>query len=71
MRRGWAFVVLDSDGNISVAAYGVPPPRIVDIGAAEAWALYQSMLHTSPQLSKYWPDCYPVKVAIDKGQHYG
>ena len=25
------------------------------------------MLHSSPQLSKYRPDCYPVKVAVDKG----
>ena len=39
MRLGWGFVVLDSGGNISAAAYGVPPPWIVDIGGAEAWAL--------------------------------
>lgn len=69
MRLGWAFAVLGNNGMIIAAAYGVPPPWIVDIGGAEAWALYQAFLCTSHQLSKYWPDCYPVKVAIDKGPH--
>ena len=45
-----------------------PPPWIVDIGGADAWALFQALLHTSPQLSKYWPDCYPVTLAVGKGQ---
>ena len=36
MRLGWGFVVVGSDGNIAAAAYGVPPPWIVDIGGAEA-----------------------------------
>ena len=40
----------------------------MDIGGAEAWALYQLLLCTSPQMTKYWPDCYPVTVAISKGQ---
>ena len=67
VRLGWAFVVVDDSGTITAAAYGVPPPWIVDIGGAEAWGLYQSMLHTVPQLSRYWPDCYPVKLAVEKG----
>ena len=49
VRLGWAVVVLDDRCNILAAAFGVPPPWIVDIGGAEAWALYQSMLYTSPQ----------------------
>ena len=52
MRLGWAFVVLSSEGGIEAAAYGVPPPWIVDIGGAEAWGLYQSMLHTTLQQSR-------------------
>ena len=67
MRLGWSFCVIDSNGNIAAAAYGVPPPWIVDIGGAEAWGLYQSLLYTCPQSSRYWPDCYPVKLAVEKG----
>ena len=40
-RCGWSFVIVDSDGHIAVAAFGVPPPWTNDIGGAEAWALYQ------------------------------
>ena len=25
------------------------------------------MLYTAPQQSRYWPDCYPVKLAVEKG----
>ena len=68
VRLGWSFAVLDDRGHLIAAAYGVPPPWIVDIGGAEAWALYQLLLCTTPQMTKYWPDCYPLKVAISKGQ---
>ena len=66
-RCGWAFVVLDDNGRIIASAYGVPPPWITDIGGSEAWALYQGLLCTIPEQCEYWPDCYPVKLAIDKG----
>ena len=29
--------------------------------------LYQSMLHTTLQQSQYWADCYPAKLAVQKG----
>ena len=36
VRCGWAFVVLDDEGNVTASASGVPPPWIDDIGGAEA-----------------------------------
>ena len=67
MRLGWSFCAIDCHGRLAAAAYGAPPPWIVDIGGAEAWGLYQSLLYTCPQSSRYWPDCYPVKLAVEKG----
>ena len=66
-RCGWAFVVIGVDGTVSAAAYGVPPPWIQDIGGAEAWAIFQAMLVTIPSLCRYWPDCLPVHLAVQKG----
>ena len=66
-RGGWAFVVIDADGGVVAAAYGVPPPWIQGIEGAEAWALFQSLLVTIPPLCRYWPDCLPVHLAIQKG----
>ena len=45
VRLGWAFAVLGNNGRIIAAAYGVPPPWIVDIGGAQALALYQAFLN--------------------------
>ena len=53
LRCGWSFMVIDGAGKITAAAYGVPPPWITDIGGAEAWALYQSLLCTIPEQCKY------------------
>ena len=66
-RGGWAFAVLNDDGVVIAAAYGVPPPWVQGIEGAEAWALFQSLLITLPSLSKYWPDCLPVYLAVKKG----
>ena len=49
-RGGWAFAVVDDDGIVVVAAYGVPPPWIQGIEGAEAWALFQSLMVTLPSL---------------------
>ena len=49
------------------AAYGVPPPFAQGIEGAEAWALYQGLAFTTHAESSYWPDCLPVKIAVDKG----
>ena len=66
-RGGWAFAVMDEDGMVIAAAYGVPPPWIQGIEGAEAWALFQALLVTLPSLSRYWPDCLPVYLATKKG----
>ena len=66
-RGGWAFSVLNDEGVVVAAAYGVPPPWVQGIEGAEAWALFQSLLVTLPSLSKYWPDCLPVYLAVRKG----
>ena len=58
---------LELKGQVVAAAYGVPPPWIQDIGGAEAWALFQSLLVTSPSKCRYWPDCLPVHLAVQKG----
>ena len=67
VRCGWAFTIIDGEGEVLAAAYGVTPPWITDIGGAEAWALFQSLLVTTPGQCKYWVDCLPVYGAIQKG----
>ena len=67
-RCGWAFAIVGASGKIIAAAYGVPPPWIRDIAGAEAWALFQALLVTVPALCKFWPDCLPVHLAVQKGR---
>ena len=66
VRCGWAFVVVDEEGQVIAAAYGLPPPWIDDIGGAEVWGLHQAMLVTTP-CSPAWVDCLPVLTAVEKG----
>ena len=66
VRCGWAFVVVDEEGQVIAAAYGLPPPWIDDIGGAEIWGLRQAMLVTTP-CSPAWVDCLPVLTAVEKG----
>ena len=66
-RCGWTFVVVGAEGQVVASAYGAPPPWIQDIGGAEAWALFQSLRVTSPSQCRYWPDCLPVHLAVQKG----
>lgn len=47
-RIGWAFVTLNADLAITAAAHGIPPPKIEDIGGAEAWALLQAAKFAAP-----------------------
>ena len=47
MRCGWPFVVL-TGGIVTAAACGGPPPWIVDIAGAEAWALLQAAIRAFP-----------------------
>ena len=65
-RGGWAFVIIDANGNTVAAAYGVPPPSIEGIEGAEAWGLYQSLLYTIPDTGMYWPDCLPLITMMQK-----
>ena len=67
-RTGWAFVIIDEEGNVLAATYGAPPPWITDIGGAEAWAIFQSTRCPIPALCRYWPDCLPVMKAVEKGK---
>ena len=60
-RTGWAFVALDHTGTIQASAHGVPPPWIDSIFGAEAWAVFQAVLH-SPGSSPLRIDC---KAAVD------
>ena len=66
-RGGWAFVVLDDDGKIVAAAYGVPPPWIKDIGGAEAWVVLQVGLRAMPGKVKYMIDCQPCVDMVHGG----
>jgi hypothetical protein len=58
---------MNDEGEVTAAAYGVPPPWVKGIEGAEAWALQQATTFTLPVESTYWPDCLPVKLAVDKG----
>ena len=66
-KEGWGFAILDDEGEVLAAAYGIPPPWLHGIEGAEAWGLYQSLLITIPQQCTYWPDCLPVVRAMWKG----
>ena len=66
-REGWGFAILDKNGGVVAAAYGIPPPWVKGIAGAEAWALYQALLITIPALNEYWHDCLPVTRAMWKG----
>ena len=61
-------MVLDVNGRVSAAAYGVPPPWATGIEGAEAWALFQATQFTLPARSKYWLDCLPLMTAVAKGR---
>jgi hypothetical protein len=67
VRCGWAFVVLDNEGNVTASASGVPPPWIDDIGGAEAWALLQAALRAVPGKCRYKVDCEPCVNAVQVG----
>ena len=59
MRRcGWSFVAVGEDGEITAAAYGVPPEWADNIGAAEAWALYEAASRALPG-TIFKVDCRP------------
>jgi hypothetical protein len=65
-RNGWAFVAVDSSGQITAAAHGVPPDWIDDIPGAEAWAVLQAASRAQPG-TQYRVDCKPCVDAFHKG----
>jgi len=67
MRCGLAFVAVDSEGNITASAYGLPPPWIDDIGGAEAWALLQAGMRALPGGCTFKVDCEPCVKAVKDG----
>ena len=66
-REGWSFAAVDDNGTVVASAYGVPPPWLTGIEGAEAWALFQALLHSVPAECTYWVDCLPLLTAVGKG----
>ena len=47
VRCGWSFAVVDDDGRVIAAAYGLPPPWIEDIGGQKCGAIPSDAGHDS------------------------
>ena len=62
-RNGWAFVVINDDGELIAAASGIPPDWIEDIPATETWALFQAALNAEPGCT-FFVDCEPCVKAF-------
>ena len=66
-RGGWGFVVISDEGKLVAAASGVPPEWIVDIGGAEAWAIYQAAMYAVPGGGCYISDSLTTVRALQAG----
>ena len=66
-RLGWAFVVLDQQGNIIAAAHGAPARWIDTVYGAELWALWQAARLAAPG-SSFRTDCLSVLQVFVKGK---
>jgi hypothetical protein len=60
---GWAFVVIDADGELVAAAYGVPPEWVDTIQGAELWAVRVALLCAAFP-SRLFTDCMSVKIGV-------
>ena len=60
-------VCVDDQGCIVGSAYGTCPPWVDDIGGAEAWAMLQATILAVPGKGKFWTDCQPLLLMINKG----
>ena len=60
---GWAFVVVDDEGNLIAAAYGVPPAWVDTIQGAELWAVRVALLCVVYP-SKLFTDCSSVRQGV-------
>ena len=68
-RNGWAFVVINAEGEIIAKAQGVPPNWITDIPGTEAWAILQAAMLAEPGC-QYRIDCKPCVDAIHWGKSW-
>ena len=66
-RSGWSFIVISDRGRVVAAASGVPPDWIVDIGGAEAWAIYQAARFAMPGGCRYISDSLTTIRALQAG----
>lgn len=65
-RRGWAFAVVDHEGNILASAHGRPPGWTGGIHGAELWSLLMASSHAMPQ-SVFRVDCMAVQLGSQHG----
>mgnify|MGYP000585824270 FL=1 len=66
---GWAFAIINDDGDLIAAAHGVPPQCISTIQGAELWAVRMAMLHvTFPE--KLYTDCMSVKLGVRRSREW-
>ena len=66
---GWAFAIINDDGDLIAAAHGVPPQWISTIQGAELWAVRMAMLHvTFPE--KLYTDCMSVKLGVRRSREW-
>jgi hypothetical protein len=65
-RHGWAFTIVDQDGNTLAAASGTLPWWINGIYGAELWAILQGALVASPG-SPLHVDCNAVRLGAQRG----
>ena len=68
-RQGWAFAIVDLEGNIVAAASGTVPWWIVGIYGAELWALLQAASTASPG-SPMHVDCNAVRIGAQNGRNW-
>ena len=64
---GWAFVVLDPDGQVVAAAMGCPPAWVDSIYGAELWALLKVAEVAMPSGVDVLADCQSVQVDSSRG----
>ena len=65
-RNGWAFVVINGDGELIASASGLPPDWVDDIPGTEAWAVVHAGMHAEPGC-EFYVDCQPCVDAFKAG----
>ena len=66
---GWAFAVVDCDGVLVAAAFGVPPRWLSTIQGAELWAVCMALQHVAfPE--KLLTDCDSVRLGLKQPREW-